>query len=358
MEDAGADGGHGRRGAGERRRAVRRRRARDAGPRGLLASRRARRNGGRGRERTRGPGSYLGAPGLGAGGALSGDADTAARFDGVDDELQAGGAPVAGAATLEGWFFWEAGVALMRDATSSAGWILAYDSGGKVAYRVGGTTFTTALATASLRDGWHHVALTVAGGATSLYVDGVLVHSGSGAGARGGGDAVARHAQRHDGAVHARARRRGRGLRRPRWTRRRCAPTSRPAATSPTRPHRRRPPASSRPPASAASSSTGATCADADLDGYDVFRATSAGRAVRARQRVAPERVRVHRRVRRRRDDVLLRRHRERRRQQPQRPVGAGRPRRRRRSTTSCAATRRSCATRRRRPTSPTRRRR
>ena len=46
------------------------------------------------------PGSYLGAPGLGARGALSGDADPAARFDGVDDELQAGGAPVA--ATLEG----------------------------------------------------------------------------------------------------------------------------------------------------------------------------------------------------------------------------------------------------------------
>ena len=77
-----------------------------------------------------GPGSYLGAPGLGARGALSADADGAARFDGVDDELQAG-APVA--ATLEGWFFWEAGVALMRDATSSAGWILAYDSGGRIA---------------------------------------------------------------------------------------------------------------------------------------------------------------------------------------------------------------------------------
>ena len=127
------------------------------------------------------PGSYLGAPALGAGGALSGDADAAARFDGVDDELQAGGAPVA--ATLEGWFFWEAGVALMRDATASAGWILAFDSGGRVAYRAGGTTFTTALPTTELRDGWHHVVLTTAGGAANLYVDGVLLHSGSGAGA-------------------------------------------------------------------------------------------------------------------------------------------------------------------------------
>ena len=69
-----------------------------------------------------GPGSYVGAPGLGARGALSADADKAARFDGVDDELHAG-APVTG--TLEGWFFWEAGVALMRDSTASAGWILA-----------------------------------------------------------------------------------------------------------------------------------------------------------------------------------------------------------------------------------------
>ena len=82
-------------------------------------------------------GSYFGAPGLGARGALSADADNAVRFDGGDDELQAGGALVAGAATLEGWFFWEAGVAVMRDATSSSGWIMAYDSGGRVAYRAG-----------------------------------------------------------------------------------------------------------------------------------------------------------------------------------------------------------------------------
>ena len=90
--------------------------------------------------------------------------------------LQAGGALGRRAATLEGWFFWEAGVALMRDSTSGGGWILAYDSGGQVAYRVGGTTFTTALAAAQLRDGWHHVALTVQGGATAFYVDGEPVH--------------------------------------------------------------------------------------------------------------------------------------------------------------------------------------
>src|SRR4051794_25234580 len=57
----------------------------------------------------RAPGSLLGGVELGARGGLSADPDTAARFDGVDDEFQAG---VAGAGTLEGWFLWESGVAL------------------------------------------------------------------------------------------------------------------------------------------------------------------------------------------------------------------------------------------------------
>jgi hypothetical protein len=71
----------------------------------------------------------------------------------------------------------------MRDSTAAGGWILAYDNAGRVAYRAGGTTFTTTRATADLRTGWHHVALTVSGGATAFYLDGALVHSGTGAGA-------------------------------------------------------------------------------------------------------------------------------------------------------------------------------
>jgi hypothetical protein len=129
----------------------------------------------------RSPGSLLGGVALGAHGALSFDADTAARFDGVDDELQAN-VDTPGPLTLEGWFFWDAGVALLRDSTGAGGWILAYDSGGHVAYRAGGTTFTTPLATTELRDGWHHVALAVNGGVTAFYVDGELVHAGMGAG--------------------------------------------------------------------------------------------------------------------------------------------------------------------------------
>jgi hypothetical protein len=75
-------------------------------------------------------GTYVAGPGLGARGALSADADTSARFDGVDDEMQAG---IAAAGTIEGWFFWEGGVAVMRDSTSSEGWIVAFDGGGRVA---------------------------------------------------------------------------------------------------------------------------------------------------------------------------------------------------------------------------------
>ena len=127
-------------------------------------------------------GTYVGGVGLGARGALSSGADTSVRFDGVDDEMRTGDAVVAGAATLEGWFFWEGGVAVMRDATSSGGWILAFDSGGRVAYRVGGTTVTTALAAADLRDGWHHLAVTASSVASAFYVDGVPVHNGAGAG--------------------------------------------------------------------------------------------------------------------------------------------------------------------------------
>jgi acid phosphatase type 7 len=130
------------------------------------------------------PGYYEGGPALGEPGALSGDADTAARFDGTNDEMDAGGSSLAltTEGTLEGWFKWDSGVALLRDSTLDGGWILAYDSGGKLAYRVGGATYTTDRTTASVRDGWHHFALTAASGDTAFYVDGALVHRGVDAG--------------------------------------------------------------------------------------------------------------------------------------------------------------------------------
>ena len=71
----------------------------------------------------------------------------------------------------------------MRDDTAVAGvgWILAFDSGGRLAYRLGGTNFITSRTVASLRDGWHHLVATKDGGAVAFYLDGVLLHSASGA---------------------------------------------------------------------------------------------------------------------------------------------------------------------------------
>jgi glucose/arabinose dehydrogenase len=129
------------------------------------------------------PGSYVGGVTLGQPGALMGDPNTSARFDGTNDELTAGGASLALGAegTLEGWFYWEAGVALMRDSTTTAGWILAYDANGKLAYRAAGLGATTSRDTSTVRNGWHHYALVKSGPSLALYVDGALVHNSTGA---------------------------------------------------------------------------------------------------------------------------------------------------------------------------------
>jgi PKD repeat protein/glucose/arabinose dehydrogenase len=134
-------------------------------------------------EKGQSPGSYLGGVALGQPGALTGDPNTAAGFDGVNDEMSASGTGLAlgSAGTLEGWFYWQAGVALMRDSTTKSGWIVAYDSAGQLAYRVAGKSFVTTRTTASVQNGWHHFVVTDFQGATALYVDGVRVHQGSGA---------------------------------------------------------------------------------------------------------------------------------------------------------------------------------
>jgi hypothetical protein len=219
------------------------------------------------------PGTYVGGPGLGARGALSADADTSARFDGVDDEMQGG---VGATGTVDGWFFWEGGVAVMRDSTSAAGWIVAFDSGGRVAYRVGGTTFTTSLVTADVRDGWHHIALTVANGGTAFYLDGALAHSGTGAGASPA--AMPWHVMRN-GTTSQYAR--GRADEVAVYT------TALPAATIRAHFEAGRDvtdaAAPAAPPGLTATPRLGRVeldwgdVTDTDLDGYDVFRATSPG---------------------------------------------------------------------------------
>jgi RHS repeat-associated protein len=139
-------------------------------------------------ERSANPGSYQGGVTLGKPGAVGDtDSDTAAGFDGSNDELTADGPTLTSAgATLQGWFNWESGNSLMRDHTqlANSGWILAFDNNGALAYRVGGKTYNTTRTTASVRGAWHQFTLTVDQGNTTLYLDGAAIHSGTGAGSQ------------------------------------------------------------------------------------------------------------------------------------------------------------------------------
>jgi hypothetical protein len=104
-------------------------------------------------------GTYVGGPRLGAWGW---DTDPSARFDGVDDEMSAardGDRHDRGLVLLGGRCRTDARLELVGRLDPRL-----RPSGGQVAYRVAGTTFTTPLATGGVRDGWHHVALTVEGG--------------------------------------------------------------------------------------------------------------------------------------------------------------------------------------------------
>ena len=112
---------------------------------------------------------------LGQPGALHGDPDTAAAFDGSAGEMAAATPALTTSGTVEGWFHWQAGVALMRDDTSTtgAGWILAYGTGaGLIACRAGGTALVSTTPVAEVAAGWHHFALTRDGEDVRLYLDG------------------------------------------------------------------------------------------------------------------------------------------------------------------------------------------
>jgi len=129
-------------------------------------------------------GNYVGGYTLGQQGALTRDTDSAVRFDGTSGEMSAGGPSLSTSGSIEGWFKWESGTSLLRDDTtfSNGGWILAYDSSGTVKYRVAGQTFSTGRSTSSLRDGrWHHIVVTKGGPTVAFYLDGQLVHTGTGA---------------------------------------------------------------------------------------------------------------------------------------------------------------------------------
>ena len=139
-------------------------------------------------EATAATGPFAGRYVLGQPGVLGPLGNISASFDGASGELAMPGSPLGPNATLEGWFRWRSGTTVLRDTTDMGGegWLLAFATAGKLAYRLGGQGFNTGLAIETVRDGeWHHIAATKSGGAAALYVDGELIHSAaSGAGSQ------------------------------------------------------------------------------------------------------------------------------------------------------------------------------
>jgi len=127
------------------------------------------------------PGAYGGGVTLLQPGALFGDVNTAALFDGSSGEVTANGPKLSTSGSIEGWFYWQRGSVLLRDhtAASSGGWILAWDNGGTLYYRVAGKAYGTGRSASSYKNAWHHFALTKSSGNVALYIDGGLVHSGA-----------------------------------------------------------------------------------------------------------------------------------------------------------------------------------
>jgi hypothetical protein len=117
---------------------------------------------------------------LGQPGVLGPLRNTSTSFDGASGELAIGGSQLGSSATMEGWFRWRAGTAVLRDSTSAGGtgWMPAFVTTGNLAYRLGGQGFDTGEPIGTVRDGeWHHIAATKNGTAAALYVDGQQVHS-------------------------------------------------------------------------------------------------------------------------------------------------------------------------------------
>lgn len=122
-------------------------------------------------------GFYNGGYALGRRGAVDRDPDTGTSFNGLDASLRLTGPVVSDAATIEGWFRWGSGPVVMRDDSSTGGWIVLRDSGGRISYRIAGRGYRTRRATSTVRDNaWHHVALTKTGGLAQLWIDGRRIH--------------------------------------------------------------------------------------------------------------------------------------------------------------------------------------
>lgn len=127
-------------------------------------------------------GAYVGAPTLSIPGLLFNSTDTAVRFAAGGSQYAEFGVTLAAAGTVEFAFRWSNGVALMRDLTSTGGWIIGFDNSATFAVRIAGTTVNTTLPTAQVRDGSvHHLVVTKDAAQVRIYVDGQLVGSSNGA---------------------------------------------------------------------------------------------------------------------------------------------------------------------------------
>src|SRR5215211_2164210 len=93
--------------------------------------------------------------------------------------MTANGLGLSGSGSIEGWFYWQRGAVLLRDSTSAStgGWILAWDNGGTLYYRVAGKSFSTGRSANTYKNAWHHFVLTKSSGRVTLYIDGSAVHS-------------------------------------------------------------------------------------------------------------------------------------------------------------------------------------
>ncbi len=129
-------------------------------------------------------GTYVGGPALGQPGALAGDANAAAVFDGLDDAVTA--APSAtldaiGGVTVELWArrtrnaSWQVLVGKPGDGQSrNENYAIWFDSSNRLqAYFGNGTSYVSAAWGTPVDNGWHHIAATYDNSTARLYVDGV-----------------------------------------------------------------------------------------------------------------------------------------------------------------------------------------
>lgn len=120
-------------------------------------------------------GTYVNSPTLAVAGLAQG---TAVQFVSASSQelTLPGPAPSATSDyTVEVWFKWTAGTAILRDNTSGGGYILGYDSSGFFSVRLGGNSVATSISTANARDGLRHqLVVTKAGTTATAYFDGII----------------------------------------------------------------------------------------------------------------------------------------------------------------------------------------